>query len=78
MADEKLRVKIGGMSCSFCTETIRKAYSKMDGVKAVHVSLAHEEVLIEYDPQRRSPVELHDVSKRLFLSLAIGVLHCST
>jgi len=78
MANEKFRVKNGGMSCSFCTETIRKAYSRMDGVKAAHVSLAHEEALIEYDLQRRSPSELHGVSKCLFLSLATGVLQCGT
>ena len=45
---EKAQFKIGGMSCSFCTETIRKALTRLDGVKEVHVSLAHEETLIEY------------------------------
>ena len=48
MTVQRLRVKIGGMSCSFCTTTIQKAYSRMDGVKDVYVSLAHEEALIEY------------------------------
>ncbi|WP_420810517.1 heavy metal translocating P-type ATPase [Jiangella aurantiaca] len=43
-------MKIGGMSCSFCTSTIRKAYSRMEGVHEVGVSLAHEEGLIRYDP----------------------------
>jgi len=46
------QLKVGGMSCSFCTESIRKALSRMDGVEAIHVSLAHEEVLVEYDPER--------------------------
>ena len=32
MAVERLRVKIGGMSCSFCSEMIRKAYSRMEAV----------------------------------------------
>ncbi|VAW04949.1 hypothetical protein MNBD_ACTINO02-3072, partial [hydrothermal vent metagenome] len=26
------RMKIGGMSCSFCTATIDKAYGRIDGV----------------------------------------------
>ena len=65
MAVERLQVKIGGMSCSFCTETIRRAYERMDGVRAVHVSLAHEEALIEYDPARCSPTELRDVLRQL-------------
>ena len=48
--DATLRMGIGGMSCSFCTSTIRKAYLRMDGVHDVGVSLAHEEGLVRYDP----------------------------
>ncbi len=58
MNTEKLQVKIGGMSCSFCVETISKACRRMDGVHDVHVSLSHEEALIEYDPTRVTPTEL--------------------
>ncbi len=61
----RLQVKIGGMSCSFCTMTIQKALGRMDGVAAVHVSLAHEEALIEYDPARRTPTELRDTLRQL-------------
>ncbi|MEK7204339.1 MAG: cation transporter, partial [candidate division NC10 bacterium] len=49
---EKLQLKIGGMACSFCTETLKKGVGRMDGVAEVHVSLAHEEALVAYDPQR--------------------------
>lgn len=52
------RMKIGGMSCSFCTNTIRKAYQRMDGVHDVGVSLAHEEGLVRYDPDKVSPDQL--------------------
>ena len=52
------RMKIGGMSCSFCTSTIDKAYSRIDGVYEVGVSLAHEEGLVKYDPSRVTPEEL--------------------
>jgi P-type Cu+ transporter len=62
---EKLQVKIGGMSCSFCTMTIQKALSRMEGVEAVHVSLAHEEALIAYDPTRRTPTELRDTLRQI-------------
>ncbi len=41
-----LHLKVGGMSCSFCTRTIQRAYGRMEGVYEVHVSLAHEEALI--------------------------------
>lgn len=57
---EKVQFKIGGMSCSFCTETIRQALTRMEGVKEVHVSLAHEEALIEYEPGKVTSEELKD------------------
>ncbi len=47
---EKLQIKIGGMQCSFCVESIRKALMQMDGVGEVGVSLSHEEALVQYDP----------------------------
>jgi heavy metal translocating P-type ATPase len=65
----KLQVKIGGMACSFCTMTIEKALGRMDGVEAVHVSLAHEEVLIEYNPAQHTPTELRDVLRQIGYSV---------
>ncbi|MBA0124443.1 cation-translocating P-type ATPase [Haloechinothrix sp. YIM 98757] len=60
-----LRMKIGGMSCSFCTSTIRTAYERIDGVREVGVSLAHEEGLVKYDPAKVSEDHLkrtlHDI-----------------
>jgi len=52
------------MACSFCTQTIERVLRRMDGVMAVHVSLAHEEALIEYDPTRRSPLEIRDTLRK--------------
>ena len=49
-----LRMKIGGMSCSFCVSTIKRAYERIAGVEQVGVSLAHEEGLVRYDPSRVS------------------------
>jgi len=57
---EKVQFKIGGMSCSFCVGTIQQALGRMDGVKDVHVSLAHEETLVEYDPTKVKPDALED------------------
>ncbi len=42
--------KIGGMACSFCVNSISKALGRMPGVARVHVNLAHEEALLEFDP----------------------------
>ena len=57
---ERVQFKIGGMSCSFCVETIRRALGRMEGVNEVHVSLAHEEALVEYDPAKIRPEQLED------------------
>jgi len=65
MSTARLHLKIGGMACSFCTETIRKAFSRTDGVQAVHVSLAHEEALVEYDPALADPTALEDTLRAL-------------
>jgi Cu+-exporting ATPase len=56
--EASLRMKIGGMSCSFCTSTIRTAYERMEGVHEVGISLAHEEGLVKYDPGKVSEDEL--------------------
>ncbi len=64
-ASATLQVKVGGMSCSFCTATIERALGRMEGVVEVHVSLAHEDALIRYDPARRRPEELLQVLRRL-------------
>ena len=59
------RMGIGGMSCSFCTSTIRKAYTRMDGVVDIGVSLAHEEGLVRYDPDVVGPTELRRTLEQL-------------
>ena len=48
---DKIQLKIGGMACSFCVTSINKALGRMDGVHNVNVNLAHEETLIEFNPQ---------------------------
>lgn len=58
---EKLQLKIGGMHCSLCTESIRKALVRLDGVHDVQVSIAHEETLVKYDPARVLPTTIQEV-----------------
>lgn len=43
-----LQLKLGGMSCSFCVNSIEKALRREKGVREAHVSLAHEEALVRY------------------------------
>jgi len=56
---------VGGMSCSFCAESIEKAYARTDGIEDVDVSLAHEEVLVRYDDGILSEVEVKDTLRDL-------------
>ncbi len=46
-----LQLKIGGMSCSFCSAAIERALGRLRGVEEVHVSLAHEEALVRFRPE---------------------------
>lgn len=63
--NKKLHIKVGGISCSFCAESIRKAYRRIDAVKDVSVSLAHEEVLIQYDQENITEIELKNTLRQL-------------
>ncbi len=58
---QKLQLKIGGMSCSFCVASIEKAMGRMDGVRKVSVNLAHEEALIEYEPAKVAAEQLKEI-----------------
>jgi len=65
VAVQKLQVKIGGMACSFCAETIKKGLGRTEGVAEVNVSLAHEEALIAYDAAKVTGSELTDTLRSL-------------
>lgn len=56
----KLQLKVGGMHCSLCTDSIRKSVGRLDGVQSVQVSIAHEEALVEYDPRRVEPLAIQE------------------
>ena len=48
----KLQLKVGGMHCSLCTESIHKGLTRLEGVEEAQVSIAHEETLVRYDPEK--------------------------
>lgn len=64
---EKYRTKIGGMSCSFCSQSIKKAYNRTKGVKNANVTISHEEALIECDSSEISSQE----PEKMLLALVI-------
>jgi len=58
MTAASLHLKLGGMHCSLCVTSVERALRRLPGVEQVHVSIAHEEVLVRYDPQRVTPGEI--------------------
>lgn len=48
----RLHVRLGGMHCSLCVESVHRSLMRLDGVRSVHVSIAHQEALVEYEPSR--------------------------
>lgn len=62
---ETLHLKVGGMSCSFCVESIRKAVARQQGVAEVHVSLAHEEALVRYRPGETDEAQIEHTLRSL-------------
>ncbi len=61
----KLQINVGGMHCSFCQESIRRAFEGTEGVVNAAVSVAHEEALIEYDAERIDEAHVKDVLRDL-------------
>lgn len=66
---ERHRIKIGGMSCSFCAETIRKTFQQMEGVHEAHANLGHEEALIRFDPAKVSAEDLEKALREVGYSV---------
>jgi len=62
---ETLQLKIGGISCSFCANSIEKAVGKQRGVDEVHVSIAHEEALVRFRPKTTSATKIKDTLRAL-------------
>ena len=61
----KLQINVGGMHCSFCQESIRRAFQGTAGVVNAVVSVAHEEALIEYDAERVDEARVKEVLRDL-------------
>ncbi len=62
---QQLLVKLGGLQCSFCVDSIYKALDRLDGIEKVGVSLSHEESLIQYDPTKVRPEQIVNLIRSL-------------
>jgi len=78
-------VRIKGMHCATCTETVKESISSLPGVEDVRVNLATEKATFTYDPRLMSTEAFdkavrdsgYDVAKDE-LTLTVGGMHCAT
>lgn len=54
-------INIKGMTCNSCVKTIEENLSNRSGVMSVHVSLAQQNGMVEYDPLCTNAEELRDM-----------------
>lgn len=61
MAKEKTVIRIGGMHCVACAQTIEKALRKEAGIESANVNFATEKAVVEYDPNKVSLSRIAEV-----------------
>ncbi|HOJ95933.1 MAG TPA: heavy metal translocating P-type ATPase [Methanospirillum sp.] len=60
VALEKVVVRVGGMTCASCVQTVTRALTALDGVVSVTVNLATERAYISYNPSRIDVRKIRD------------------
>lgn len=55
-------LKVEGMTCQHCVETVSETVTKMEGVKKVDINLEQKNVRVEYD---ESKTQLEDISVQI-------------
>jgi len=87
MAQQKTQIKISGMHCAPCAQTIQKALSKAEGVQKARVNLTTETAYVEYDDVYTDEEKLkeiirntgYDVAEELErVTLRIGGITCAS
>jgi Cu+-exporting ATPase len=78
-------LRIRGMHCATCVDTVKEALQSLDGVQDARVNLATEKATVTYDPNRVSMESLEKAVKESGyevakdeLTFTIGGMHCAT
>ena len=58
MAKQLIKLKVEGMSCSHCENSIKKAVGALDGVDSVATDLKRKLVTVEFDPGKTDVGEI--------------------
>ncbi len=58
VVNEKVIIKVGGMTCAMCVQAIEGVLRKIDGISEVSVNLAAEKAYVTYNPRMTSVAEM--------------------
>jgi len=58
MTIKRTAIKIGGMHCAGCANSIQSSVGTLEGVRKCEVNLASEKALLEFDPSRVGMLEI--------------------
>jgi Cu+-exporting ATPase len=56
--NEKIILKIGGMTCAVCEKTVTEALKQLEGVLAVTVNLSTEKAVVTYNPRMTTRADM--------------------
>jgi len=60
VVNEKVTIKVGGMSCAMCVKAIEDVLGKLDGVSSANVNLASEKAYVTYNPRMVTVADMRD------------------
>jgi Cu+-exporting ATPase len=58
VVNQEVTIKVGGMMCATCVETIGAALRELSGVVAVNVNLGTEKAYVTYNPSLSTPADM--------------------
>lgn len=83
--EREATVRITGMHCATCTDTVREAIASLRGVRDIRVNLATQKANFVYDPSLVTMAEIEKAVKESGynvakdeLTLTVGGMHCAT
>jgi P-type Cu+ transporter len=65
VVNEKVTIKVGGMTCAMCVQAIEGVLNKIDGISEVNVNLAAEKAYVTYNPQMTSVTDMKEAIEDL-------------
>lgn len=65
VVNEKVIIKVGGMTCAMCVQAIEGILGKITGVSEVNVNLAAEKAYVTYNPKMTSVAEMRQAIEDL-------------